>query len=80
MPNNRILVASTQRPFPEYVMPVLVAETIELDTEEIFARVLGGTMSRSAESRSYSDSSIVSSSVSLGEEISESGGGKGWRR
>lgn len=53
-------------------MPVLVADTIELETDEILARVLGGTMSRSAVRRSYSDSSFVMASRSDAEEISES--------
>lgn len=53
-------------------MPVLVAETIELDTDDIFARVFGGTMSRSAAIRSYRLSSTVISSTSEAEEISES--------
>lgn len=53
-------------------MPVLVADTIELETDEILARVCGGTMSRRAVRRSYSDSSFVMASRSDVDEISES--------
>ena len=53
-------------------MPLLVADKTELETEEILARVFGGMMSFSADSRSASVSSSVGSSRSLVEEISES--------